>query len=222
MNYGLVAGINRNIQFDTNRKLLGLQEHGFASNWTAISYENLAYYHLFDSDYVITAIAIKPTTSTIALGRVGTHGGQYTGDILQSGTATIEYALYSSDANDIHGIPSYGLVTYNANQEVVFNSDIHYLKIVDIIDVNRSRLLNWESVTIEHDVENPFYIIPNNQAHTPYMGWPWSRFLSLGIQKINATSAKISWFPFIAHPNAPTSTERFAVPTPFRIAICVL
>ncbi len=232
-NYGLVTGLNGNIQFDTNRKVLGLLEHDSASTWTAISAYTgtLSYKYEISSDYIIAAIAVKPSYSTTVIGRSDSFLLMPLG-IIQSGTDTIEYAVYSPDVNDIHALPTWGLVTYNEDGDVVFNSDVNYLKIVDIKDIDRSTLLNWGSVTINHDVKNPFYIIPNNwggggyAAPGPGGGGTGALYRSIGVRKLSETSAKIEWFYVWNTPPVMgfgyKLNDFFNVPNPFRVAICTL
>jgi hypothetical protein len=235
--YGLVTGVDGNIQFDTNRKVLGLQEHGYASSWTEhyVRPGIYMYTHEITCNCLIAAIAVRPSFSTIV--RSFTHPPRPKSyvppiGIVQTGTDIIEYAVYSPDVNDTHAIPAWGLVTYNESGDVVFNSDVRYLKIVDIIEVNRSTLLNWGSVTISHNVQNPFYIIPDSYGGTGYLapapGGAGTGVLykTLGIQKVSATSAKIEWFTIEGSPAVmgfgSEIDDFFSVPNPFCVAVCTL
>ena len=235
--YGLVTGINRNIQFDTSRRMPGLREHDYAyeANWTEVeSHAGFGgFVYPISRSYTISAIAIRPRTESFAIGYtdnlVGVTG--YIGGIAQNIPRTIEYAIYSLDINYTHPIPAWGLMTYDGNGNVIFNSDINYLKIVDIIDINRSKLMNYERVTINHNVLNPFYIIPNNNYHfhiyhssdhTIYS----IVFGTVGIRKISATSAELGAFQIFGTGKyqgwPPQYDDRFFLPNPFRVAVCVL
>ena len=244
--YGLIIGENENIQFDTKRQMLGLFERGYISetSWTPFvtAHGTTSYWYSFPDNYNPIAIAIKPPYSTFVAGIVAKSSDFPGGGIIQSGrdpiggisyseTSPVDYAIYTADTNQTHSIPNWGLVTYNENGEVVFNSDIRYIKIRNIIDINRSAILNFEDITIEHDELNPFYIVPygycNTWEHSPGPGGGGVGFVIrlLGAKKIDNYRVKIGWFvrqrsgviygSYWAPPY-------FRVPNPLRIAVCVL
>ena len=245
--YGLIIGENENIQFDTKRQMLGLFERGYISetSWTPLvtAQGTTSYRYSFPDNYNPIAIAIKPPYSTFVVGIVAKSSDFPGGGIIQSGrdpiggisyseTSPVDYAIYTADINQTHSIPNWGLVTYNENGEVVFNSDIRYLKITDIIDVNRTALLNFENVIINHSVQNPFYIIPYSYCET----WEFITggigagagvvIRHLGIRQINSTSAQIGWFvrlrSGVIYGSGYYAPPYFRVPNPLRIAVCVL
>lgn len=264
-NYGLVTGDAGNIQFDTNRPLIGLWEHGSVSTWAKIpTYvdwkypdtlpHEIGYVHTFDYNCNITAVAVRPNTSTLVAGRVDRVPAYFhklydynwpgvgsRGNIFSSSkTNTVEYAIYSPDAEG-RIIPSCGLITYDENGVIVFNSGLRHLKITEIIEVNRTPLVTLDNtwwptpgtVTFSHNTPNPFYIIPNNYIYMPYEHFHdrklyWGMcVLTIGVQKISATSAKLERMILyvckyegkVVHDIGPAT---FAVPNPLRIAVCVL
>lgn len=265
--YGVVTGINENIQFDTNRKAIGAWEHGSTSTWNNIPTSPLdpptplGYIRSFDYNCDMIGIAIRPNTSTLIGTSIGSKSYYYytsikssippvfvtlgnRGNIFTSSPTTVEYAIYSPDAES-RTIPSWGLITYNENQEIVFNSGLRHLKITEIIEVNRTPLVTVDNfywpgpgtVTFRHSTPNPFYILPNNFIKMTYTTWPgdgrmWVSyaFITIGIQKISATSAKLERFILaLSGPETPIHTgfEKhldvfFEVPNPLRIAVCVL
>jgi len=224
--YGLIVGANDNIQFDTKRQMLGLMGHGYLT-FSGI-YE-------ITTDYIPAAIAVRPINLSAIIGWAGSASGQYNVKLwapFVGGETTypIEYAIYSPDANNVIALPTWGMVTYDENGNVVFNSNIRYLKIVDIIDVDRSAILNLEDVTINHSIENPFYIVPYTYCQVwgyvsgPGGGGAGVYFYRLCILKLSSTSAKVKWY--LAGRTPPVSgsmgTNKFSVPNPLRIAVCVL
>lgn len=253
-NYGLVTGVNGNIQFDTNRKTIGVWEHGSISSWSAIPTFDTppfhGYVHEFNYNCNMVGIAVRPNTSTLVTGRVGKitdWNGTYIGgkgNIFVSAPTTVEYAIYSPDAES-RIIPSWGLLTYDENQQIVFNSGLRHLKITEIIEVNRNPLVTIDNsywpgpgtVTFSHNTPNPFYIIPNNYIEMTYTTWPgdgkmWVGLhaMVIGVQKISATSAKLERFTLReSGPGTPAGSGGFDylkaffdVPNPLRIAVCVL
>ena len=264
-NYGLVTGDAGNIQFDTNRPLIGLWEHGSVSTWAKIpTYvdwkypdtlpHEIGYVHTFDYNCNITAVAVRPNTSTLVAGRVDRVPAYFhklydynwpgvgsRGNIFSSSKKnTVEYAIYSPDAEG-RIIPSCGLITYDENGVIVFNSGLRHLKITEIIEVNRTPLVTLDNtwwptpgtVTFSHNTPNPFYIIPNNYIYMPYEHFHDGKLywgmcvLTIGVQKISATSAKLERMILyvckyegkVVHDIGPAT---FAVPNPLRIAVCVL
>jgi len=256
--YGLVTGEAGNIQFDTNRKVIGAWEYGSISNWVSIPTfpSTHGYRHTFDYNCNIIGIAVRPNTSTLVGTRIDRVpaweydgslgidpnwpgvGGR--GNIFVSSPTTIEYAIYSPDAEG-RTIPSWGLITYNENQEIVFNSGLRHLKIREIIEVNRTPLVTWDNewfpgpgtVTFNHNTPDPFYIIPNNYMFMSYQEFRKGRLfygmcvIVIGIKKISSTSAKLERLilyqtkaEYLAKygPEPPT----IDVPNPLRIAVCVL
>lgn len=245
--YGLIVGKNGNIQFDTQRQTLGLMEHGYVNEtgWTIYSTYNgtYMYTYVFPNNYNIIATAVKPNYNAFVACATGSSTYFPGGGLIQSGrdplggiteasAGPIEYAAYSPDVNQIHGIPSWGLVTYNENGEIVFNSDIRYIKIRNIIDINRSAILNFEDITIEHDELNPFYIVPHGYCETweyspgPGGGGVGIVIRLLGAKKIDNYRVKIGWF--VSQRSGPVyggsffAPPVFRVPDPLRIAVCVL
>lgn len=267
--YGVVTGVNGNIQFDTNRKNIGAWEYGNipSSGWTAIPTSSLepptdrGYIRSFDYNCQMIGIAIRPNTSTFVGSRIGTMEYSYEnsisgsappifitlgnrGNIYASSPTTIEYAIYSLDAES-RTIPPWGLITYDENGVIVFNSGLRHLKITEIIEVNRTPLVTIDNfywpgpgtVTFSHNTSNPFYIIPNNYIEMNYTTWPgdgrmWlgRAFMTIGIQKISATSARLQRFIlalsgplFPVHLGFENKIDAFfEVPNPLRIAVCVL
>ena len=227
--YGLIVGANDNIQFDTKRQMLGLMEHGYLTF--------LGIYEI-TTDYIPVAIAVRPINLSAITGWANwseSVSGQYNVSLwapfVEEGiTNSIEYAIYSPDANNVTALPTWGMVTYDENGNVVFNSNIRYLKIVDIIDVDRSAILNLEDVTINHSIENPFYIVPYAYCDVwgyvpgPGGGGGGVYFYRLCILKLSSTSAKVKWY--LAGRTPPISSSmrpnKFFVPNPLRIAVCVL
>lgn len=262
--YGVVTGINGNIQFDTNRKAIGAWEHGSTSTWNNIPTSPLepptplGYIHSFDYNCDMIGIAIRPNTSTLIGTSIGSMSYYYftslwgsdvrvtlgdRGNIFTSSPTTVEYAIYSLDAES-RTIPSWGLITYNENQEIVFNSGLRHLKITEIIEVNRTPLVTvddfyWPgpgTVTFSHSTPNPFYILPNSFMKMTYATWGDGRmwvayaFMTIGIQKISATSARLqrlilalSGHQVPIHAGFEKRLDVFfEVPNPLRIAVCVL
>jgi len=265
--YGVVTGVNRNIQFDTNRKTIGAWEYGSISSWSAIPTSPLepptdrGYIHSFDYNCDMVGIAIRPNTSTFSSSRIGIISYSYTttirgsgnpqfislgnrGNVFVSSPTNIEYAIYSTDA-DGRTIPPWGLITYDENQQIVFNSGLRHLKITEIIEVNRNPLVTIDNaywpgpgtVTFSHNTPNPFYIIPNNYIEMSYSTWPgdgrmWfgRAYMVIGIQKISATSARLQRLLLaLSGPEFPVHlgfenkiNAFFEVPNPLRIAVCVL
>jgi len=87
----------------------------------------IGYVHTFDYNCNITGVAVRPNTSTLVAGRVDRIPGYDSwsdpnwpgvgsrGNIFSSSkTNTVEYAIYSPDAEG-RIIPSWGLITYDEN-----------------------------------------------------------------------------------------------------------
>lgn len=220
MSYGLIVGDDRNIQFDTNRQPLEVWKHEYANSWTAVLSAGCGqgYRSGLSCSCLIAGVGVKPNTSTFV-----SRDAWY---LYQSGTDTIEYFIGSPDSGSVP-LPAWGLVTYDAAGNVIFNSNARYVKIRQIIDVNRSTLINGSSVDISHNgIENPYYIIPINWGVTAYhLGTGFGGcFKMIGVKKISATSAKIGWFVIYGTTAVSGSppTSCFSVPDPFRVAVCTL
>jgi hypothetical protein len=227
--YGLIVGDDYNIQFDTTRKVLGLWAHDFATSWTLFNPGRPGgYYHSVSYACQITGVPFKAIN----------NGPVYTDarNIYQSyecGGDNVEYAVYSPDTNNSSSLPAWGLVTYNAQGDIVFNSSVRYMKIRSIIEVARSGFVDNPldisdySITITHSgIYNPFYLIPYNYGIiTWYDGIGFGGlFVRLGIQRISDTSSKIGWFTVRSTPPLGGSPlpNKIYVPNPLNIAICEL
>jgi len=235
IDYGLVIGVNNNIQFDSRRQVLGMWESGTATSWTQYTGGGCgnAYYHEIDSGRISAICAVRPPTGdTVCLAPdacTPAHSVGGLGDVIvQTGTGLIEYALYSPDTNAHKPLPGWGLVTYGDRGEIVFNSGNKYLKIREIVDVDRNTLVSAGSVQIEHETENPYYIVPRNIRIISYYisGNFGACFRTHGVRKLSSTTAEIKVFSLFGTgpvTGSPRGINPYiGIPNPFRIAICTL
>lgn len=241
MSYGLIVADGGNIQFDTNRRPLEIWKHDYATNWIVFdSYgpwrplfpnSSPAYHATVSCSCLITVVAVRPTTSSYVVGMPN--------QLYQTNTDPIEYLVGSIDAGSAP-LPSWGLVTYDAAGNVIFNSNARYLKIRQIIDIPVSTIEGtiehgwWhppDPVTITHNgIYDPYYIVPITNATVPYVTMGGTAIgpliLKLGIKKISSTSASLAWFVLCGGPGVMGIDYPFypqiSIPDPFRVAICTL
>jgi len=220
--FGMIIGENGNIILDTNKMVLGVITSGITTAWGTINYISQArYYYGMSLAETIGAIAIKPTYSGYSF--------VFKNAIRSTIQDSIEYIVYGPNVNSDRPIPQYGLVIYDADGNVVYNSNNKYMKIVEIINVSYSVITRpgFIETTIYHNTANPFYIMPINYYIIPYNATPLLAGVSyscLGLKMLSPTSVSIRRIeehrtgPVTAQPGPP---PKLNVPNPFRIALCV-
>lgn len=220
--FGVIIGEDGNIILDTNKMVLGIIQSGIITMWGQ-STQNVEakYYYQIDSTETIGAIAIKPTPSGYSLVEWKR--------IHNTTQDPIEYIVYGPNVNSDRPIPQYGLVTYDADGNVVYNSNNKYMKIAEIIDIPYEIIsqYNFSAITINHGTQNPFYLIPDNQYLIPFpvgSGTGGIAFIFIGIKKLSATSISLKRV-LVGHTGPlfgpPGPDPVVNVPNPFRIALCV-
>jgi hypothetical protein len=184
--------------------------------------EALGYTHTLSYSCRVIGVLLKPNYSTFVA-----SDNRY---IYQNGTNDISYAICSPDSK-VGDIPAWGLVTYDQTGQLVFSSNINYLKIRTIIDVPWSYLSDGvSSYNISHaNVSDPYYLIPLNWGYEGCLVDPsnhsWVRsFKMIGVKKLSSTSAQIGWFRIWGQFNMSDCPYdhpvNYNVPNPFRVAVC--
>jgi len=93
---------------------------------------------------------------------------------------------------NVNAIPSYGLVVYNSNGEVVFSGDDNYMKIQSVYTGSLG------NISVE-DADNNYFILmpvfPMKYAGGGYTS-PAVLFYTMGLKKVNSTTIAVEEFVF--------------------------
>ena len=112
-----------------------------------------------------------------------------------SGSMTCYWKVYIP--GPISSTPDYGLVVKNSSNEVVFNSDDEWMKIVSVAADSLADGSSTNDHTVDDATNNYFYLTdPSFSAESTYIGGVLYQniFYSRGILKINSTTVRVARF----------------------------
>jgi len=236
--YNIAIGFNDNIQIDTEHILVGSDFVTQATNWQRLVNAG-SYCVLPTPTNKNNIITFKPSNNDYS---IATHKPLlYFADVPKNFNSPV--VLRSSSYADaitcnvftvgkLNNIPkpNYGMMVYDGLGNVIYNSDCKVLKINEILEVN----INSLPITLSHNAQNPYYIVPymtkiwHSEGHyNPKVGLVEYNLkqYAIGIKKLSSTQISVSWFyyglrlfetPYLTYNQGWIESYY----TPFRIAVC--
>ncbi len=248
--YTISIGEYNNVQLDTQNSLIGSYQIYNANSWQQIFYRNLngvlepitsRFCPLPFAPSSIAAIPFKPSTLDYSAACTCLRIKQeeftyYTNSCVirssESAVDTIQCNVFTKDRMENYPTPQYGMMVFDENGSVIFNSNCNILKIQEICQFS----LNNLPITISHNTQNPFYLVPyaSMQTYTlsrtsTYLPICFIKSYIVGIKKVSATQFSVNWIIFDIYGvgGASMIPEDYSeymtiMPNPFSVALCTL
>ncbi len=250
-NYTISIGEYNNTQLDTQHSLVGSLQIYNATSWQQIFKNDgttisSVFCQLPTNASSVTTVAFRPSTLDYSVALPILKLRIDAGDVFYNGPCVIRSSedaadaiqcnIFTKERIETYPVPQYGMMVYDENGKAIFNSDCNILKIQEICQFSLSSL----PITISHNTQNPFYIVPL-AILVEYMVRPTSylpicaiRSFVPGIKKISATQFSIDWVLFnlviiggeyywYYWEDIKEYTETATmIPNPFRVGLCTL
>ena len=250
-NYTISIGEYNNTQLDTQHSLVGSLQIYNATSWQQIFYNrgtpiSSVFCQLPTNASSVTTVAFIPSTLDYSVALPILKLRIDAGDVFYNGPCVIRSSedaadaiqcnIFTKERIETYPVPQYGMMVYDENGKAIFNSDCNILKIQEICQFSLSSL----PITISHNTQNPFYIVPlailveYNVIPTSYLPICAIRSFVPGIKKISATQFSINWVLFNLefledifggsnweYVEEYTETATM-IPNPFRVGLCTL
>lgn len=251
-NYTISVGEYNNTQLDTQHSLVGSSQIYNATSWQQIFYGRAyvgwttissVFCQLPTTASSVTTVAFKPSTLDYSVAlpilklRIDAGGVFYNGPCVlrssEDAADAIQCNIFTKERIEAYPVPQYGMMVYDENGKAIFNSDCTVLKIQEICQFSLSSL----PITISHNTQNPFYIVPlailvqYDVIPTSYLPICAIGSFVPGIKKISATQFSINWVLFNLEHIVGGYNWKYVkeytkiatmVPNPFRVGLCTL
>lgn len=245
-NYTISIGEYNNTQLDTQHSLVGSLQIYNATSWQQIFNSKgttiiSVFCQLPTNASSVTTVAFRPSTLDYSVAlpilklRIGAGDVFYNGPCVirssEDAADAIQCNIFTKERIETYPVPQYGMMVYDENGKAIFNSDCNILKIQEICQFSLSSL----PITISHNTQNPFYIVPlailveYTVRPTSYLPISAIRSFVPGIKKISATQFSIDWvlFSLVIIDRVYNYVEEYTetatmIPNPFRVGLCTL